>query len=122
MPAKQHQVQLTGEERHGLEQMIRSGHHSTRKLTRARILLKADEELRDEDIAEVVETSVATIERVRKRFGAVRRGALNERIRPGRCRILEAKGEARSIAEACSTAPGSGGRCNCWRIEWSSCT
>ena len=69
IPAKQHHVQLTVEERHELEQMIRSGHHATRKLTRARILLKADKGLRDEDIAEAVETSVATIERVRQRFG-----------------------------------------------------
>jgi hypothetical protein len=69
MPAKQHHVQLTAEERYELEQMVRRGKHSARELTRARILLKADEGLRDEDIAEAVESSVATIERTRKRFG-----------------------------------------------------
>jgi putative transposase len=106
MPAKLHHVQLTAEERHELEQMVRRGHHSARELTRARILLKADEGLRDEDIAEAVETSVATIERTRKRFGVVGLGTLTERPRHGRRPVLAAKGEARLIAEACSTAPG----------------
>ena len=106
MPAKQYHVQLTAAERQELHQMVRRGNHSARKLTRARILLKADEGLRDEDIAEAVETSVATIERVRKRFGALRLGTLTERPRWGRRPVLEAQGEARLIAEACSTAPG----------------
>ena len=106
MPAKQHHVQLTAPERQDLHQMVRRGSHSARKLTRARILLKADEGLRDEDIAEAVETSVAPIERGRKRFGIVRLGTLTERLRRGRRPVLEAKGEARLIAEACSTAPG----------------
>jgi transposase len=106
MPAKQHHVQLTAAERQELEQMVRRGKHSARELTRARILLKAEEGLRAEDIAEAVETSVATIERVRQRFGAVRLGTLTDRPRRGRRPVLEVKGEARLIAEACSTAPG----------------
>lgn len=106
MGAKQHHVHLTTQERQVLGQMLRRGKHSARELTRARILLKADEGLQDEDIAEAVETSVATIERVRKRFGTVRLGTLTERPRLGRRPVLEAKGEARLIAEACSTAPG----------------
>jgi putative transposase len=106
MGAKQHHVRLTSQEQQVLGQMLRRGKHSARELTRVRILLKADEGLRDEDIAEAVETSVATIERVRKRFGTVRLGTLTERPRQGRRPILEAKGEARLIAEACSTAPG----------------
>jgi transposase len=106
MPVKQHHVQLTAAERHEVEQMVRRGKHSARELTRARILLKADEGLRDEDIAEAVEASVATSERVRKRFGTVGLGTLTERPRLGRRPVLEAKGEARLIAEACSTAPG----------------
>jgi transposase len=106
MAAKHYHVHLTAAERHELEQMVRRGKHSARELTRARILLKADEGLRDEDIAEAVETSVPTIERTRKRFAVVRLGTLTERPRPGRRSLLTAKGEARLIAEACSTAPG----------------
>jgi transposase len=106
MGAKQHHVRLTGKERQELSQLLRRGQHSTRELTRTRILLKADEGLRDVDIAEAVETSVATIERVRKRFGTLQLSTLTERPRLGKRPVLEAKGEARLMAEACSSAPG----------------
>lgn len=109
MSAKQYHVHLTVEERHGLEQLLRRGTHPVRKLTRARILLKADEGLRDEEIAEVVETSVPTIERTRRRFGEVRLATQSERSRPGNQPRLDEGGEARLIAEACSKAPGGAG-------------
>jgi putative transposase len=105
MPAKKYHVDLTDQECSMLEQMLRRGKHSARKLTRARILLKADFGLPDEDIAQVLDTSIPTVERTRKRFAEVRLASLNERQRPGRKRLLEQKGEARLIAEACSTAP-----------------
>ncbi len=105
MPAKKYYIELTDQERAKLEQMLRRGKHSARKLTRARILLKADFGLRDEDIAQELDTSIPTVERTRKRFNEVRLGALAERPRPGRKRLLEQKGEARLIAEACRTAP-----------------
>ncbi len=106
MPAKKYHVKLTAEDRATLEQMLRRGKHSARRLTRARILLKAADGLRDEDIAEAVETSPPTVERTRKRFAEVRLGALDERPRPGKKPVLGERGEARLIAEACSTAPG----------------
>jgi putative transposase len=105
MPAKKYHVELTDQERTTLEQMLRRGKHSTRRLTRARILLKVDFGLRDEDIAQELDTSIPTVERTRRRFSEVRLASLNERPRPGRKRLLEQKGEARLIAEACSTAP-----------------
>ena len=105
MPAKKYHVDLTDEERSALEQMLRRGKHSARKLTRARILLKAGIGLRDEDIAQELDTCIPTIERTRKRFSEIRLGSLQERPRPGRKRLLDLKGEARLIAEACSQAP-----------------
>ena len=68
MARKKYIVELTAEERQTLEQLVHKGKSSARKLTRARILLKADEGLEDEAIAEAVGTSVATIERTRQRF------------------------------------------------------
>jgi transposase len=106
MPAKKYHVELTAEEYESLEQILRRGNHSARKLTRARILLKAASDMRDEEIAQEVDTCVPTIERTRKRFAAVRLGALEEGPRPGRTRRLDERGEARLIAEACSPAPG----------------
>ena len=105
MPAKKYHVELTDQERATLEQMLRRGKHSARRLTRAHILLKVDLGLRDEDIAQELDTSVPTVERTRRRFSEVRLASLNERPRPGRKPLLEQKGEARLIAEACSTAP-----------------
>jgi transposase len=105
MPAKKYHVELTAEECASLEQRLRRGNHSARKLTRARILLNAASGMSDEEIAQEVDTCVPTIERTRKRFVADRLGALQEVPRPGRKRRLDEKGEARLIAEACSTAP-----------------
>jgi transposase len=106
MPAKKYHVELTAEESESLDQMLRRGHQSARKLTRARILLKAAAGLSDEEIAQEVDTCVPTIERTRRRFATGRLEALQERPRPGRKRRLDERGEARLIAEACSPAPG----------------
>jgi len=84
--AKQYHVQLTAEERHELVQMVRRGTHPARKLTRARIRLKADEGLRDEEIAEAVETSVPTIEGARRRVVEVRWETLGSVLVPARSR------------------------------------
>ena len=51
MPAKKYHVELNAEERFTLEQMLRRGTHSARRLARARILLKAADGLRDDEIA-----------------------------------------------------------------------
>jgi len=105
MPAKIYHVELTDQERLSLEQMLRRGNHSARKLTRARILLKAADGFSDDEIAEAVSTSVPTIERLRKRFVAVRIEALAEKPRPGKKPLLDTNGQARLIAEACSAPP-----------------
>jgi transposase len=106
MAVKKYQVELTADEFQRLDQMSRRGRQGARTLIRARILLKAAVGMSDEEIAQEVDTSVATIERTRKRFASSRLGALEELPRPGRKRCLDARGEARLIAEACSPAPG----------------
>ena len=103
---KKYQVELTAAEREELLRLSRSGKPSGRKLTRAQILLKADEQLAEEESAEAVGTSVATIERTRQRCVEEGLGALNERPRLGARPKLTAKGAAHVIAVACSPAPG----------------
>lgn len=105
MPKKKYLVTLDDAEREQLQQLLRSGKHPTRKITRARILLKAAEGCTDEQIAASLGVGRTTVERTRESF--VERGldALNERPRPGKKRTLDAKAEARLIAEACSSAP-----------------
>ena len=103
---KKYLVNLTAAEHDTLLQLTRTGKAAARKLTRARILLKADGGLSDEEIAEEVGTSVPTVERTRRRFVEESLGALTERPRPGQRPKLDGKGEAPLIAVACSKAPG----------------
>lgn len=106
-------VTLTREERRSLNQLVRSGIHGSRKLTRARILLKADQgpegpAWADKTISEALEVGRATVERIRKRF--VTEGleaALNRRkntIQRAR-RKLDGHQEAQLIALVCSDPP-----------------
>jgi transposase len=102
---KKYIVDLSAQERDQLQRLLRSGKTSARKLTRAHILLKADEGLTDSEIVEHIGTCIPTIERTRKRFVEENLDCLNERPRPGQKLKLQGKAAARLIAEACSTAP-----------------
>ncbi len=109
---KKYPVTLTEAQRTELKQLIAAGTAPARKLTHARILLKADQSPGgpgwvDEAIAEAVEVSQPTISRVRKQY--VEEGleaALNRRS-PRRAyhRKLDGEAEARLIALACSKPP-----------------
>jgi transposase len=105
MPKKKYLVDLTAEERATLEQLVRRGRGRARKLTRARILLQADEGLSDEEIVTALAVGTATVERTRQRFVEESLGALEEHPRPGGKRKLTDKQEAHLIAVACTPAP-----------------
>jgi transposase len=105
MPKKKYVVDLTAEERSTLEQLLQKGKSNARKLTRARILLQADEGLTDEEIATALAVGVATVERTRQRFVEANLEALNELPRPGGQCKLNGKQEAHLIAVACTPAP-----------------
>jgi len=106
MSKKVYIVNLTEEERTYLLNLFKGGKHPSRKLTRARILLLADEGKTDQTIAEFLHVGISTVERTRKRFveGNLEY-ALNERLRSGVKRILNGKEEAFLIALACSNPP-----------------
>ena len=113
MPQKKYLVTLTPEERDQLTRLTSAGKASARTLTRARILLKADQAdagaaWPDADIAEALDCGLRTVERVRQRF--VERGlepALGRKPqdRPSRERRFDGAAEARLIALACSPPP-----------------
>ena len=105
MPKEKYLVTLSEAERTELEQLLRGGTTATRKLTRARILLKAAEGWTDARIAEALAVGRATVERTRERFVECNLEALHERPRPGKMPKLDEKTQARLIAEACSAAP-----------------
>lgn len=103
---KKYIVTLSADERIQLLDMIKKGTLAARKLTRAHILLRADEGETDEAIAASLHIHRTTVERTRQRFveGNLE-AALSERPRPGAKRKLSDKQEARLIAIACSTPP-----------------
>jgi len=105
MPKKKYLVTLEDTEREQLQQLLRSGTHPTRKITRARILLKAADGCTDQQIADSLGVGRATVERTRESFVERSLEALNERPRPGKRPTLDVKAKARLIAEACSDAP-----------------
>jgi transposase len=105
MPKKKYLVTRNDDEREQLEQLLHRGTHATRKVTRARILLKAAEGWEDRAIAAALSVGRATVERLRQRFVEEGLGALEERPRPGISPKLDEKAEARLIAEACSNTP-----------------
>jgi transposase len=109
---KRYVVALTEVERGSLERMIAAGTAPARKLTHARILLKADAEPGgpgwvDERIAEAVEVSQPTVARVRRQYvEAGLEAALNRRApRREYRRKLDGEQEARLVAVACGKPP-----------------
>jgi len=109
---KKYPVILNESEREQLKSLIAAGTAPARKLTHARILLKADQSPEgpgwvDEAIAEAVETSQPTVSRVRKQyFEEGLEAALNRRA-PNReyHRKLDGEQEAHLVALACSEPP-----------------
>jgi hypothetical protein len=106
---KKYPVILTQTQREYLRNLIAAGTAPARKLTHARILLKADQGSEgpgwvDEQVADAVEVSQPTVSRVRKHyFEEGLEAALNRRP-PNReyHRKLDGEQEARLVALACT--------------------
>jgi transposase len=109
---KKYIVTLTEEEQQRLQEMLSRGKAAARKLTHARILLKAEAPpggpgWDDERIAEGLEVGRATVERVRREFVEEGLEAALERRKPRRLyrRKLDGDGEAHLVALACQKPP-----------------
>jgi transposase len=109
---KKYPVILSETEREELKSLIAAGTAAARRLTHARILLKADQSAEgagwvDEMVAEAVEVSQPTVARVRKQyFDEGLEAALNRRP-PNReyHHKLDGEQEAHLLALACSQPP-----------------
>ena len=109
---KKYPVVLSASERTELTRLIAAGTDSARKLTHARILLKADQSEAgpawvDDRIAEAVEVSQPTVARIRKQYVEDGLDAALNRRPPRRTyhRKLDGTQEAHLIALACTTPP-----------------
>ena len=110
---KKYVVRLSGEERAQLEALIRKGKSAARRLTRARILLKADvspagEGWSDSEIVRALGTSICLVQRTRKQLvEAGLEAALERKPRatPAVAPIFDGEKQAKLTALACSTPP-----------------
>jgi transposase len=110
---------LKPEQRQTLEQLIRTGSAPARTQTRARILLLTDRSTdvarSDEQVAEALGCSQATVGNIRRR--CIQEGlqaALEEKPRPGRVPKLTGDLEAQLTVLACSTPPEGAAR---WTVR-----
>jgi transposase len=110
---KKYIIRLSGEEQKSLKSLVSSGKGPARMFTRARILLKADvgeggPGWPDEKIAEALDVTVQTIERVRKQLVEEGLDAVLSRrkyIQKVSRKKLDGDAEAHLIALACSETP-----------------
>jgi len=104
-------VHLSSAQREALRRIVRTGTHPAAMLRRAHILLKTDVDgayaWPDERIAEALDTTRMTVQRVRQQCVAEGLDATPHRKRPTgrRYRKLDGQQEAQLIAIACSPAP-----------------
>ena len=112
-PNKRYVVRLEPAEREQLQRLVSVGKQSAAKLTRARVLLQADQSDAgpgwiDAQIAEGLGVSTRMIENLRRRFVEEGMESALERkkqCRPSRQRLLDGAKEAKLVAICCSKAP-----------------
>jgi transposase len=106
-------VRLPKDERQQLEGMLKARKASALKLTRARILLKADQQddapaYTDAEIAEALDVSPKTVFNIRRKWvelGLEQALERKQQDTPSRQRKLDGKAEAKLVATCCGPPP-----------------
>ena len=108
MPRKKtYEVELPRSERGHLENLVSTGVAKARKLTHARILLKADEDWTDDAISQALDVGIATVGRIRRKYadGGLN-NALNRKVSSRQYEYkIDGKTEAHLVALVCGKAP-----------------
>ena len=110
---KKYVVRLSPEERARLEALIGKGRSAARRLTKARILLKADvsetgEDWSDGEIVRALGVSICLVQRTRRQLvegGLEAALSRKPRATPAVAPIFDGEKQARLTALACSTPP-----------------
>jgi transposase len=99
-------IKLKEDELNLLMNFVKKGRKSARELTRARILLLANQQKGDTEIAEILEVGRNTVWRTKKRYREESiRSAMTDKPRPGQPKKYTDRHEAEIIAQACTKSP-----------------
>jgi len=99
-------IKLKEEELKFLKDFVKKGQKNARDLTRARILLLANKQKEDAEIAEILDVGRNTAWRIKKRYNE--KGldaALKDKPRSGQPKKYKDRHEAEVIAFACTKSP-----------------
>jgi len=114
MPKKLSAITLTPDQRHELERFVTRGQKSAREITRARILLLAQDGRRAGDIARTLGVSRGTTYNVCQKYERKARtplmAVLQDEPRSGRPLKFDSRVEAKVTMIACSAPPAGCGR------------
>ncbi|MBI3951812.1 MAG: helix-turn-helix domain-containing protein [Acidobacteria bacterium] len=109
MRKKKYIVHLSNKERHELNTFVSRGKKSAREITRARILLLADEGKTDQEIMDLLGLSRPTISSLRKKYSERHDepilDVLKDEPRSGRPVKIDTRVEANITVIACSDPP-----------------
>jgi transposase len=106
-------VKIEEDEAKYLREFVKKGRKSAREITRARILLMANQQKGDTEIAEILGVGRNTVWRTLKRYREEGiQGVMKEKPRSGQPKKYSKRHEAKIIAQAC-TKPSEG------RKRWS---
>jgi transposase len=99
-------IELEENEEKFLRNFLKKGRKSARELTRARILLLANQQKEDTEIAEILGVGRNTVWRIKKRYhDEGLQSAMEEKPRPGQPKKYTERHEAEIIAQACTKSP-----------------
>ena len=100
------EIKLKEDEIEFLKSFVKKGRKSARELTRARILLLANQQKGDTEIAEILGVGRNTVWRTKKRYREEGlQSALAESSRPGQPKKYTNRHEAEIIALVCTKSP-----------------
>ena len=100
------EIKLEEDEVKFLRDFVKKGRKSARALTRARVLLLANQQKGDSEIAEILDVGRNTVWRIKKKYRKEGlESALAEKPRSGQPKKYTEKHNAEIIAQACTEAP-----------------
>jgi putative transposase len=100
------EIKLEEDELKFLKDFVKNGRKSAREITRSRILLMANQQKGDTEIAETLEVGRNTVWRTKKKYRKEGlQSALAEKPRSGQPKKYTDKHEAEVTAQACTESP-----------------